>query len=239
MADPPPKVVVTSPPYNLGKKYSSYNDRRPQGEYLAWVRRWGALVHKIMDDDGSFFLNVGYTARAPDLPFRVLGQLREFFAVQNVIHWVKSISMPERGFAAGHFQPISSERYVNLCHEYVFHLTKTGSVKLDKLAIGTPYADKSNTTRWGHGRTVRDRGNVWFVPYEQKNGDMKHPAEFPPALPEMCVRLHGVSEGMLVYDPFAGIGSTAVACKRLGIDSIGTEIDPRYAALANERVASA
>ena len=169
----PPKVAVTSPPYNLGKKYSSYNDRRPRGECLAWVKKWGALVRRIMDEDGSFFLNVGYTARAPDLPFRVPGQLREFFAVRNVIHWVKSISMPDRGFTAGHFQPISSERYVNLCHGYVFHLTKTGSVKLDKLAIGIPYA---NTARWGRGRTVRDRGNVWFVPHGQ-NGDMKRPAE--------------------------------------------------------------
>ena len=239
MERPPPQVVVTSPPYNLGKKYSSYSDRLPQGEYLSWVGKWGGLVSEILDEDGSFFLNMGYTARQPDLPFKVIDELAEFFAVQNVIHWIKSISIPDRGFVAGHFQPISSRRYLNLCHEYVFHLTKTGSVGLDKLSIGIPYADKSNTTRWGHGRTVRDRGNVWFIPYEQKNGDMRHPAEFPSVLPETCITLHGLSESMLVYDPFAGIGSTAVACKRLGVSSIGTEIDPHYVALANERVESA
>ena len=193
----------------------------------------------VLHDDGSFFLNVGYTMRRPHMPFDVVERMCRGgpgFKLQNVIHWIKSISIPERGFTAGHFKPINSERFVNQCHEFIFHLTKTGAVKIDKLSIGSPYADKSNTDRWSHGRTVRDRGNVWFIPYEQKNaGDMIHPCEFPPGLPEMCVKLHGRRDGMLVYDPFAGIGSTAVACKRLGVRSINTEINAQYIRIAKDR----
>jgi len=107
---------------------------------------------------------------------------------------------------------------------------------LDKLAIGVPYADKSNITRWKHGNTLRDRGNIWFIPYKTKNGNMRHPCEFPVKLPEMCIMLHGISRNMLVFDPFMGIGSTALACKKLGVSCIGTEIDPEYVRIAYQRL---
>jgi len=47
-------------------------------------------------------------------------------------------------------------------------------------------------------------------------------------LPYLCIKLHGIRRGMIVYDPFMGIGSTAIACLRLGVNFIGTEIDPGY-----------
>ena len=237
---PKADIVVTSPPYNLGKKYTSYDDRRSWADYLDWSEAYGRRIHGVMKPGGSFFLNIGYTPRHPRIPYDVLARLCDGagFTLQNTIHWIKSISIPERGFAAGHFQPINSERFMNQCHEYVFHLTKKGAVKIDKLAIGAPYIDQSNTTHWAHGRDVRDRGNVWFIPYEQKNaGDMVHPSEFPPGLPDMCIRLHGIRRrGMLVYDPFSGIGSTAVACVRLGMHSVNTEIDKGYVEIARSRI---
>lgn len=240
---PKADIVVTSPPYNLGKKYAMYDDRRSWGGYLDWTGEYGRRIHDVMRDDGSFFLNIGYTARRPHIPYDVLSRMCDVagFTLQNTIHWVKSIAIPERGFAAGHFKPINSERFMNQCHEYIFHLTKKGAVKIDKIAIGAPYTDQSNTTRWAHGRETRDRGNVWFIPYEQKNaGDMIHPCEFPPGLPDMCIRLHGIRRrNMLVYDPFSGIGSTAVACVRLGVGSVNTEIDEGYVAIARDRIEGA
>ena len=228
--------MVTSPPYNLGKKYRLYRDSLGRRQYLDWSEEWCGAVHDVLADDGSFFLNLGYAPRDPALPFEVLERILPKFRIQNVIHWIHSISAPEHDIMAGHFKPINSRRFVNQCHEYVFHLTKNGSVNLDKAAIGVRYADESNISRWSHGRTKRDRGNVWFIPYVQKNGDMLHPCEFPPELPEMCIRLHGVSDGMLVYDQFAGIGSTAVACMRLNVASINTEIDGDYVRIAKQRV---
>lgn len=170
------------------------------------------------------------------MPFDVQRILSECFETQNVIHWIKSISIPESDFSAGHFKPINTPRFVNQCHEYIFHFTKKGNIPLDKLAIGVPYADKSNITRWKHGNTLRDRGNIWFIPYKTKNGNMRHPCEFPVKLPEMCIMLHGISRNMLVFDPFMGIGSTALACKKLGVSCIGTEIDPEYVRIAYQRL---
>ena len=64
-----------------------------------------------------------------------------------------------------------------------------------------------------------------------------HPATFPVKLPEMCIKLHGVSnKNILVVDPFCGIGSTAVACKRLGVSFVGFDIDKDYLDEAVTRV---
>ena len=142
----------------------------------------------------------------------------------------------------GHYKPVNSERYLMGAHEYVFHFTKTGSVKLDKLAVGVPYRDKSNIGRWKSAtRDVRDRGNTWYIPYETVTGAKPHPAAFPVRLPEMCIRLHGLREEppLLVLDPFMGTGSTAVAAERLGCHYVGFEVDPHYVEVARARVARA
>ena len=87
----------------------------------------------------------------------------------------------------------------------------------------------------------RDRGNTWFIPYDtiQSNIERPHPATFPVRLPEMCIKLHGVSDkNILVVDPFCGIGSTAVACKKLGVSFVGFDIDKEYLDEAVTRVIS-
>jgi site-specific DNA-methyltransferase (adenine-specific) len=142
----------------------------------------------------------------------------------------------------GHFKPISSKRFLNDCHEYVFHFTKTGRVELDRLAIGVPYQDKSNIARWSHtrGSDLRCRGNTWFVPYETIQSRAKerpHPATFPVQLAEWCIKLQGVSRIQTMLDPFLGIGNSAVAAQRSGLKNfIGFEIDETYLAEAKRRL---
>jgi site-specific DNA-methyltransferase (adenine-specific) len=140
----------------------------------------------------------------------------------------------------GHYKPINSPRFVNDCHEYIFHLTHAADVPLERLAVGVPYRDKSNVGRWkGAGGDVRCRGNTWFLPYPtiaRRERDRPHPASFPPALPERCIRLHGIERAGLVLDPFMGLGTTAVACAALGVACVGWEMDPEYHAEASARL---
>jgi site-specific DNA-methyltransferase (adenine-specific) len=143
--------------------------------------------------------------------------------------------------AVGHFKPIVSNRFLNDCHEYVFHFTKDGKSTLDKLSVGVPYQDKSNIGRWKQAKQdKRDRGNTWFIPYEtiQMRKERPHPATFPIKLPEMCISLHGLKEKMVVMDPFLGIGSTAVASTKLGVSFVGFEIDKDYVDMAVSRLDS-
>jgi site-specific DNA-methyltransferase (adenine-specific) len=236
-------VVVTSPPYNLGIKYGKYRDGQARDEYLAWSHKWATQVHRVLKEDGSFFLNVGAAPSNPLLPHQLVLEMTKLFVLQNTFHWIKSITVETRNggkISAGHFKPLQSKRYVTDCHEYIFHLTKTGDVPLDRLSIGVPYADKSNIKRWAHtnGGDKRCRGNNWFVPYQtikSREKQRPHPATFPVELAEWCIRLHGHKPGLIVMDPFLGIGNAAVAAKRCEVARfIGFEIDEEYLADAVE-----
>jgi len=238
-------ITVTSPPYNLGIKYRKYSDNEDRETYLEWCRKWVAEVSRLLKSQGSFFLNIGSAPSRPMLPHELVMQLRDIFVLQNVIHWIKSISIEDREGEVrsyGHFKPISSKRFLNDCHEYIFHFTKTGRVELDRVAIGVPYQDKSNIARWRHtrGSDLRCRGNTWFIPYEtiqNREKERPHPATFPVQLAEWCIKLHGVSRAQTVLDPFLGIGNSAVAAKNCGVKRfIGFEIDETYLAEAKRRI---
>jgi site-specific DNA-methyltransferase (adenine-specific) len=243
-------VVVTSPPYNLGIAYRSYDDTVSRNEYLEWIETWAKAVKTVLNPGGSLFLNIGGKPSDPWGPFDVLLRLRDHFVLQNTIHWVKSIAIDEevvraatgvtRSIALGHYKPINSKRYVNDCHEYIFHLARSGNIELDRLAIGVQYQDKSNVSRWkAAGADLRCRGNTWFVPYETIQSPEKerpHPATFPVRIPLMCIRLHGVQRVRRVMDPFLGLGHSALACKAMKIPFVGFEIDGGYFAEACQNV---
>lgn len=240
-------VIVTSPPYNIGISYSLYDDKRPMVDYLKWIQDVGKECKRVLKDDGSFFLNVGGTLNNPWIPLEIAQNLKEIFVLQNMIHWINSIAIAKEDvgkyptikgdIAVGHYKPINSKRYHHDCHEFIFHFTKKGDVPLDKLATGVAYQDKSNINRWKSAHSdLRDRGNTWFIPYETICKGRSHPSVFPVKLPEMCIKDHGVEKVNLVLDPFMGIGTTAVACVRLGVQFVGFEIDPKYIEIANDLI---
>jgi site-specific DNA-methyltransferase (adenine-specific) len=246
-------VAVTSPPYNMGIRYNTYSDRLSQTEYLEWTAAWIAAVRRVLKPTGSLFLNVGTRPSDPWTALDVVQAARPSFRLQNIIHWIKSIAIEReltgagsgltRDLAVGHYKPINSDRYLNDCHEFIFHLTPGGETTLDRLALGVPYQDASNISRWqGASLGVRCRGNTWFIPYEtiqRRDRDRPHPATFPSRLPEQCLRLHGLSRIETVLDPFTGLGSTAVACAQLGLSFVGSDLDEGYLTEAADRMEAA
>ena len=247
-------VIVTSPPYNLGIAYNRYQDTMSSADYLAWTDKWIASAARVLRSDGSLFLNVGAKPTDPWTALDVAQAARSHMRLQNIIHWIKSIAIDResagaaagltRDLAVGHYKPINSDRFLNDCHEFVFHFTRDGATSLDRLALGVAYQDQSNIARWrAASEGIRCRGNTWFIPYEtiqRRDRDRPHPATFPSKLPEQCLRLHGVKRIRRVMDPFNGLGSTAVACVRLGVpEFVGADIDETYLAVAAERVKDA
>ncbi len=233
-------VIVTSPPYNIGVAYNTHHDDMPFADYLDWMGELAVECRRVLKDDGSFFFNIGDKPSDEMRSLRVAERIAQSFRIQNTIHWVKSIAVPEEGVNIGHYKPVNSPRYLNNAHEYIFHFTKSGGVALDKLSIGVPYQDKSNIGRWKNAkRDCRDRGNIWFIPYKTVVSAKEHPAAFPSLLPEMCMQLHGIGDSRpVVLDPFMGSGSTAVVAATLGCDYIGFEIDAEYVTLAQQRLAN-
>lgn len=246
-------AVVTSPPYNLGIKYNLYEDGMPRQDYLAWTGRWVAAVARLLSPQGSLFLNVGAKPKDPWVAMDIAQAVRPHLQLQNTIHWVKSIVIERdaagagaglaRDLAVGHYKPINSPRFVNDCHEFIFHFSPGAETPLDRTAIGVPYQDQSNIGRWqAAAGGLRCRGNAWFLPYDTINSrekDRPHPATFPARLPEYCLRLHGVERLGLVLDPFLGLGNTAIACASLGLDFVGVELDRHYLDEAVSRVSRA
>jgi site-specific DNA-methyltransferase (adenine-specific) len=241
-------IIVTSPPYNLKIKYAIYRDSLPREGYLQWMDCVAVMAQRVLKENGSLFLNVGGSLKDPWIPIDVANQFRKYFVLQNTIHWIKSIAITKKGItipigidkdtSVGHYKPINSSRFHHDCHEYIWHFTKTGEIPLNKIDIGVPYQDKTNIKRWGvsGGSDKRDRGNAWFIPYETITESLPHPSSFPIQLPEMCIRDHGYTKDTLVLDPFMGMGSTAVACKKLNVNYIGFEIDPAYTQIAEQRI---
>lgn len=231
-------VIVTSPPYNLGIAYRDYHDRRPELEYLDWIVRVGEALRRVMRPDGSFFLNIAGSSKAPWLPFELIVRLRPLFTLQNHIAWVKSIAIGRD--SVGHYKPIQGARFLHRNHEHLFHLTLDGEVRLDRLAIGVPFKDKSNIARRGHKQDLRCRGDTWFIPYEtvqNRSAKFHHPSTFPLALPRWCIRLHGKPEPV-VLDPFMGTGTTLLAAAAEGGRGVGIELDSTYLDVARGRLSA-
>jgi site-specific DNA-methyltransferase (adenine-specific) len=240
-------VIVTSPPYNIGINYQRYNDNLPKEKYIQWIENIGSIIKYVLKPTGSFFLNIGNKPTEPLLPFEVALCLGRQFKLQNVIHWIKSIAINKDDIGeypnihgditVGHFKPIVSKKFLNDCHEYIFHFTNNGNTSIDKLAIGVPYQDKTNIGRWKSAKyDRRDRGNTWFIPYQtiRKFDERPHPSSFPTRLPEMCIKLHGKSK--LVVDPFVGIGSSAIASMKLDKFFIGFDVNKLYLDITAKRL---
>lgn len=229
-------LIVTSPPYNIGASYNLYDDRRQRTEYLDWIAAVAVELKRVLREDGSLFLNVGGTSADPWIPMDVAGVFRSIFHLQNQIIWVKSIAINEN--TVGHFRPLNSRRYLNNCHETVFHFTCSGRVMVDRVAIGVPFKDKTNIARWGHAQDRRCAGNVWFIPYQtvsSREAKFDHPAGFPVGLPKRCMKLHG-QRNANILDPFLGTGTTLVAAEELGFQGTGIEVDPQYVDSAVRRL---
>ena len=231
-------AVVTSPPYNLNLAYASYQDSKTDADYLDWLFDVAAALRRVLRPNGSVFLNLSGSPSRPWLPFEAIIRLRPLFHLQNHITWVKSIAVG--GGSAGHYKPVGGARFLHHTHEHLFHLTLTGRVPLDRLAIGVPFQDKSNIARRGHARDLRCRGNTWFIPYatvRSKSQKFNHPGAFPVELPLWCLHLTGLPSPV-VLDPFAGTGSTLVAAAWAGGHGIGIEVDAGYADVIGTRLAA-
>jgi site-specific DNA-methyltransferase (adenine-specific) len=248
------RCVFTSPPYNIQAAYSCYYDNQPLEDYLRTQRAVAAEIARVLRPDGHVFLVVGSNSNFPWRSVEVAQAWGTALMLRQHITWVKSIAldamslhdprmraeMHERTF--GHFVSLTSKRILNPCHESVWHFTRNSASEIDRLAIGVRFTYEDQPERFGHGRKVHCRGNVWHVPTPtvQHNGErFHHPASFPPALADLGIRLSGASGDDLVLDPYLGIGSTLLAAKSCGLRGLGIELDPNYCEASKQRLRQA
>jgi site-specific DNA-methyltransferase (adenine-specific) len=220
-------LIVTSPPYNVGIKYSSHDDQMSYEDYLSFTKEWLARCYRVMKDDGRFCLNIpldknkgGQQSVCADIT-TIAKQVG--WKYHSTIIWnEQNIS---RRTAWGSWLSASAP-YVIAPVEVIVILYKdrwkkiSGSRKSD---IG-----KKEFMDWTNG--------VWTFMGESKKR-IGHPTPFPVELPRRCIKLFSFI-GDTILDPFLGSGSTLVACVLTNRKGIGVEIDNNYCRLAKQRLIS-
>ncbi len=228
-------VSVFSPPYFSRDGYSD-----------ELMRATGRAVADAIGDGGRAFMVFGQSREEPLRPFRAVQELiagshERLWLVQTIV-WVKSIAID--GKQRAHYKPINSANVLNYCHEYVFMFAHGGDcTPLDRLAIGVPFASKSNLKRGTRGKNgdMHCAGDTWFVPYRTTGQTKKkcHRHGFPLELATRCLLVAGMKPSQTVFDPFMGGGTTAVAAKLLGMNAFGFELNQQHCDAARVRWAEA
>lgn len=227
------RLVVTSPPYNIGKPYGKYKDRIALNDWEELLRDVTREVVRILTPDGSFFLNLspvpfGKGKEILPLPFIGYQIMKENgLYLRNMITWTFNNMQNCTNRLSGRYENILWG--VKDIENYVFHL--------DDVRI--PYITKNDKRlEGGAGRNPTD---VWYFDrvnnMTKKKLNLSHPTIYP--LP-MIVRILKMSSdvGDTVLDPFAGSGTSLVAAKILKRNAIGFEIDGGYKEEAERRLAT-
>lgn len=222
-------LIITSPPYKDSDGYTPELMREVFQEAFRVLKR-GSLL----------FMNFGHLAEDKLRPFKAAQIIESLgFHCNETITWVKN-----------HYRPIQGNKRLNNLTEFVFEFEKDENEPvflfhkdkmpdLDRMAIGVPYADKSNAKRFACGRDLKCGGNTWYIPYEtiQKSAQKLHNDRFPVELPERCIKLSGLKQGV-VLDFFGGSGTTGVAAENLGLNYILIEKNPAHIETAKTRLKS-
>jgi site-specific DNA-methyltransferase (adenine-specific) len=209
-------LTCCSPPYKNVDNYSE--------ELIYDV---ASSLYRVHKPETLAFINFGHLAEDKFRPFRVCQIFLEVgWKLGETFTWVKN-----------HYKPIQGSRRVNNLTEFIFMFYKENMPILDRLAIGVPYADKSNVGRYSN-KDLKCGGNVWYIPYDTitKSEQKGHNDRYPVLLPTKCIKLAKLDSQAIVLDPFSGSGSTAYAAKKLGYQYIGFEISEDHYKYSTERL---
>ena len=229
------KLIVTSPPYNLGKSYG--NDRRSLDAYLADQQRVIAECVRLLKDDGSICWQVGnYVENGEIIPLDTL--LYPLFAahglkLRNRIIWHFGHGLHCTHRLSGRYETIN---WWTKGDDYTWHL--------DPIRVPSKYPNKRYFKGPKAGQLSgnpkgKNPSDVWAFPNVKNNHPEKtvHPCQYPVELVERLV-LSMTDEGDAVFDPYLGVGSSAIAALKHGRVAYGCDIIPAYVEIALERIES-
>jgi DNA modification methylase len=215
-------LLVTSPPYNVGKEY---DENLNQTSYFSFLKSVFNEAFRVLTPGGRACVNVANVGRKPYIPYHkfvIDTMLDSGFMMRGEIIWDKG-PVAGTSTAWGSWKSASNPTLRDV-HEYILVFSK------DKFS------------RWGGGRkstiSAKDFLNytksVWrFRP--ESASKVGHPAPFPLELPLRCINLY-TFENDVVLDPFCGVGTTCIAAKKLKRHFIGLDINSDYVEKAKKRL---
>ncbi len=217
-------LMVTSPPYNVGKEY---DEDLTLSEYLDFIEEVMREVYRVLVFGGRACFNVANLGRKPYIPlhaylierFEKIGYL-----MRGEIIWYKGDAVAGSSTAWGSWQSTVNPTLRDV-HEYIIVLSK------DSFSRRRIDGKEDTITR---DEFVEFTKSVWKFPPESAKR-VGHPAPFPVELPYRCIQLY-TFRGDVVLDPFVGVGTTCIAAILSGRHFIGIDINPEYVRKAEQRI---
>ncbi len=218
-------LMVTSPPYNVGKEY---DQNLSLGEYREFLRRVWRETYRVLVPGGRACINVANLGRKPYIPlhaFIIEDMLDIGFLMRGEIIWNKGASATSSTAWGSWMSPRNPT--LRDVHEYILVFSK------DTFRRENPGRRESTISK---EEFLEFTKSVWTFPAVSAK-KIGHPAPFPEDLPYRCIQLY-TFKGEVVLDPFMGSGQTAMAALKTGRFYVGYEINPEYVRLAKSRALS-
>jgi DNA modification methylase len=216
-------LMVTSPPYNVGKEY---DNNLTLDEYLAFLMRGWKETYRVLVPGGRACINIANVGRKPYIPLHasIMRDMIDLgFLMRGEIIWDKAASASS-STAWGSWQSATNPTLRDT-HEYILVFSK-GSYRRDKMDGRVSTISKDEFLEFTK--------SVWGFPSESAR-KVGHPAPFPIELPYRLIQLYTFSNE-IVLDPFMGSGQTALAALKAGRHFTGYEVNAQYVQLAQERI---
>ena len=216
-------LMVTSPPYNVGKEYDE--DLTLQ-EYLDFLNRVWKETYRVLVPGGRACINVANLGRKPYIPlnsFITRNMLELGFLMRGEIIWDKGASASP-STAWGSWQSAKNPVLRDV-HEYIMVFSK------DTFSRGSLKSSESTISK---EEFLEFTKSVWSFPAVSAR-KVGHPAPFPVELPYRCIQLY-TFKGDVVLDPFMGSGQTAIAAIKTGRHYVGYDVSEEYVESAQKRI---
>jgi site-specific DNA-methyltransferase (adenine-specific) len=216
-------LMVTSPPYNVGKEY---DENLTLEEYRQFLKRVWKEVHRTLVPGGRVCINIANLGRKPYIPlhaFIVEDMFELDFLMRGEIIWNKA-SSSSPSTAWGSWLSATNPTLRDI-HEYILVFSKGMFTRKN------PPKRKNTISK---EEFLEFTKSIWTFPAEPAK-KIGHPAPFPVELPYRLIQLYTFEEDVAL-DPFMGSGQTAIAAIKTNRHYIGYEIDNEYAKLEEKRI---
>jgi adenine-specific DNA-methyltransferase len=228
-------LIVTSPPYNIGKIYEKKSSLK---NYLQWQKRIINELVPRLKDTGSICWQVGnFVDNGEIIPLDIefAPIFREYkLKMRNRIIWYFGHGLHNKHRFSGRYETIL---WYTKTDDYVFNLD---DVRIPSKYPGKKHFKGPKTGQYSSNPLGKNPEDVWNIPNVKSNHPEKtiHPCQFPVGLIERLI-LATTNKGDLIFDPFAGVASAGVAAAIHKRRFIGCEIDKNYAEIGASRIQDA
>jgi len=240
------KLIISSPPYNVGKKYEN---RISLEDYLKDKEKIILEFIRVLETDGSVCWEVGnYIEKSEVFPLDILYYnlfKKNNFKLRNRIIWHFGHGLHASKRFSGRYETIlwftKSDNYTFNLDDVRIPSKYPGKLHYKGLKKGQPSCNplgKNPSDFWQF--VIRDwEEGVWDIPNVKANHPEKtiHQCQFPIELVERCV-LALTNEGDFVLDPYSGVGSTIIAALKQNRRAIGIEKESKYNDITRNRIRS-